>query len=139
MVSKCDRKRRNKCLLLVTVERKDGGGKEKGRTRGDDRKEGRKEKNTIHTWSKRKGRQGKKGSQGWVVEGRTRKWERKLKERGGREKDGDVGKTSGEKGSEQKREIGSEVRERKRDRKQDRMRGNIARKTDDWENNERKD
>lgn len=45
-------------------------------------------------------------------------------------KDGNVGKTSGEKGSKQKREIGSEVRERKGDRKQDRMRGNKARTTD---------
>lgn len=54
-------------------------------------------------------------------------------------KDGNVGKTSGEKGSKQKREIGSEVRERKGDRKQDRMRGNKARTTDNWENNERKD
>lgn len=38
-----------------------------------------------------------------------------------------------------KKEIGSEVRERKGDRKQDRMRGNKARTTDNWENNERKD
>lgn len=50
-----------------------------------------------------------------------------------------MGKTSSEKGSKQKREIGSEVRERKGDRKQDRMRGNKARTTDNWENNERKD
>lgn len=50
-----------------------------------------------------------------------------------------MGKTSGEKGSKQKREIGSEVRERKGDRKLDRMRGNKARTTDNWENNERKD
>lgn len=50
-----------------------------------------------------------------------------------------MGKRTGEKGSKQKREIGSEVRERKGDRKQDRMRGNKARTTDNWENNERKD
>lgn len=44
-------------------------------------------------------------------------------------KDGNMGKRSGEKGSKQKREIGSEVRERKEDRKLDRMRGNKARTT----------
>lgn len=50
-----------------------------------------------------------------------------------------MGKRTGEKGSKQTREIGSEVRERKGHRKQDRMRGNKARTTDNWENNERKD
>lgn len=50
-----------------------------------------------------------------------------------------MGKTSGEKGKKQTRELGSEVRERKGDRKLDRMRGNKARTTDNWENNKRKD